>query len=104
MLSKTRKRQTPSSELRDYFRTLSDNARLEILDLLAASSQELTVSDLARRLNISQPLCSWHMRRLVKLGIVRMKRVGREARCSLNRARLKEYQRAFTTWLALRDE
>lgn len=104
MLTKTRKRETSFRELHDYFRTLSDNARLEILNLLAESSQDLTVSDLARRLNISQPLCSWHMRRLVKLGIVRMKRVGREARCSLNRARLNKYQRAFTTWLALRDE
>jgi DNA-binding transcriptional ArsR family regulator len=103
MLSKTRRRDPQSfQQLHAYFRTLSDAARLEILDLLAASSNDLTVTDLARRLNMSQPLCSWHIRRLVKLGIVRMKRVGREARCSLNRERLTEYQRAFKNWLALR--
>ncbi len=102
MLSKTRRRPSPTfMEMHSYFRTLSDAARLEILDLLAASSGDLTVGDLAKRLNISQPLCSWHMRRLVKLGVVRMKRVGREARCSLDRAKLQEYQRAFKKWLAL---
>lgn len=103
MLSKTRRRHTQTfQDMQDYFRTLSDAARLEILNLLAESAHDLTVGDLARRLNISQPLCSWHIRRLVKLGIVRMKRVGREARCSLNRARLKQFQRVFTEWLALR--
>lgn len=103
MLSKTRRRHAQTfQDLQDYFRTLSDTARLEILNLLAESAHDLTVGDLARRLNISQPLCSWHIRRLVKLGVVRMKRVGREARCSLNRARLQEFQRAFTNWLALR--
>lgn len=101
MLSKTRHIHTESiQDLQAYFRTLSDAARLEILDLLA-SSNDLTVGDLARRLNISQPLCSWHLHRLVKLGVVRMQRVGREARCSLNRERLQEYQRAFKNWLAL---
>jgi len=55
---------------------------------------------MARRLDISQPLCSWHIRRLVKLGIVRMRRVGREAHCSLDRTRLAEYEQAFSNLLA----
>jgi len=102
MLSKTQRSHTKAVlDLHAYFGTLSDTARLEILDLLARS-QDLTVTDLARRLDISQPLCSWHIRRLVKLGVVRIQRVGREARCSLNRERLQEYQRAFKNWLALR--
>lgn len=102
MLTKTQPHDPQSlQQLQAYFRTLSDAAHLEILDLLAASSKDLTVSDLARRLGISQPLCSWHIRRLVKLGVVKMTRVGREARCSLNRKRLIEFQRAFKNWLAL---
>jgi DNA-binding transcriptional ArsR family regulator len=102
MLSRTRRRRHLQSlrELQDYFRTLSDAARLDILKLLAASSQDLTISDMARRLDMSQPLCSWHLRRLVKLGIVRMHRVGREARCSLNRARLQEFEQRFSNLLA----
>lgn len=101
MFTKTRRRPSPAlKEFPAYFRTLGDSARLEILELLAGS-KDLTVGDLARQLDISQPLCSWHIRRLVELGVVRMKRVGREARCSLNRDRLQEYQRAFKKWLAL---
>ncbi len=86
-------------DLREYFSTLGDGARLRILDQLAASPSDLKVSDLARAVKLSQPLCSWHLRRLVKIGLVRMRRVGREARCSLDRARLKEYQRAFARML-----
>ncbi|HZQ05622.1 MAG TPA: metalloregulator ArsR/SmtB family transcription factor [Anaerolineae bacterium] len=102
MLSRTRRRRHPRSfeQLHEYFRTLSDTARLDILGLLAVSSHDLTVSDMARRLDISQPLCSWHIRRLVKLGIVRMRRVGREAHCSLDRTRLAEYEQAFSNLLA----
>ena len=101
MLSRTRRRRHPRAlqELREYFGILSDTARLDILGLLAASSHDLTVSDVARNLNISQPLCSWHVRRLVKLGLVRTRRVGREAHCSLDRARLQEFEQAFSNLL-----
>ncbi len=83
-------------DLRDYFRTLSDSARLSILDYLAAAPGDLNVSDLARAVRMSQPLCSWHLRRLVKIGLVRIRRVGREARCSLDRARLHEFEAALS--------
>ncbi len=90
-------------DLRDYFRTLSDSARLRILDQLAVSSSDLKVSDLARAVELSQPLCSWHLRRLVNIGLVKIRRVGREAWCSLDRARLKKYQHTFAQVLARRD-
>ena len=83
-------------DLREYFQTLGDGARLSILDSLAGTPGDLSVSDLARAVEMSQPLCSWHLRRLVKLGLVRMRRVGREARCSLDRARLHEFEAAFS--------
>ncbi len=82
-------------DLLEYFRTLSDSARLRMLDHLASSPDDLKVSDLARAMRMSQPLTSWHLRRLVKIGLVRIRRVGREARCSLDRARLSEYQYVF---------
>lgn len=75
---------------------MSDGARLSILDQLAATPDGLRVSDLARAVRMSQPLCSWHLNRLVRIGLVKIRRVGREARCSLDRARLKEYQYLFT--------
>ncbi len=89
-------------ELRDYFHTLGDGARLRILDDLAASPRALTVSDLARQVRMSQPLCSWHLRRLVKIGLVKMQRVGRQALCSLDRERMAEYEKKFSMILAER--
>ena len=101
MLSHTARGSSGDSlyELREYFRTLSDSTRLRILDYLAASPDDLKVSDLARAVRMSQPLCSWHLRRMMNIGLVRMRRVGREARCSLDRARLKEYQHTFSQLL-----
>ena len=101
MLSRTASRIRIHSfnELREYFRTLSDSARLSIVDHLAASPDDLRVSDLARAVRMSQPLCSWHLRRLVRIGLVKIRRVGREARCSLDRARLNEYQHTFSQLL-----
>jgi ArsR family transcriptional regulator len=80
-------------ELREYYRALSDAARLRILEQLAR--RELTVSELARGLRMSQPLVSWHLRRLVRTGLIKMQRDGREVRCSLDRVRMHEYEREF---------
>ncbi len=85
-------------DLREYYRALSDAARLRILHQLA--HRELTVSELARGLRMSQPLVSWHLRRLVRAGLVRMRREGREVRCSLDRTRLQEYEREFNALLS----
>lgn len=80
-------------ELREYYKALSDAARLRILGQLA--HRELTVTELARSLRMSQPLVSWHLRRLVRSGLIRMRREGREVFCSLDRSRLQEYERVF---------
>jgi ArsR family transcriptional regulator len=56
------------------------------------------VSALVQRVRISQPLMSWHLRRLTRAGIVRTNRVGREVRCSFDRERFAELQeRTFRT-------
>lgn len=101
MLSATRRRRELRTlpQLREYFRTLSDGARLRILSHLAASPHDLTVSEIAHYLEMSQPLCSWHLHRLVKIGLVRIRRVGREARCSFDRARVKEFDQIFLALL-----
>jgi ArsR family transcriptional regulator len=84
--------------LREYYLALSDATRLRILEQLAR--HELTVTEIARGLRMSQPLVSWHMRRLVRTGLVKMQREGREVRCSLNRARMHEYEREFDSLIA----
>lgn len=85
-------------DLREYYRTLSDATRLRIVEQLAR--RELTVTEIARGLRMSQPLVSWHMRRLVRTGLVKMQREGREVHCSLNRARMHEYEREFDSLIA----
>ncbi len=85
-------------ELREYYLALSDSTRLRIVEQLAR--RELTVSEIARGLRMSQPLVSWHLRRLVRTGLVKVQRDGREARCSLNRARMHEYEREFDSLIA----
>jgi len=76
-----------------HFYALKDVVRLEMLTVLA--EREYTANELAEVLNKSQPLISWHLRRLKAAGIVKIRRSGREVYCSLDRAVLIEQQQAF---------
>jgi ArsR family transcriptional regulator, arsenate/arsenite/antimonite-responsive transcriptional repressor len=76
-------------ELKSYYRALGDVNRLRIVHILVTEGEK-PVSELARRLRISQPLMSWHLRRLSRAGIIRMERTGREVRCSFDRDRFGE--------------
>src|SRR6266542_1599489 len=76
-------------ELRTYHRALGDVTRLRVVQLLATEGEQ-TVSEIARRLRISQPLLTWHLHRLKRSAIVRTVRVGREVRCSFDRDRFSE--------------
>jgi DNA-binding transcriptional ArsR family regulator len=76
-------------ELRSFYRALGDVNRLRIVQILVTEGEQ-PVSELARRLRISQPLMSWHLRRLGRAGIVRMEREGRVVRCSFDRERFAE--------------
>lgn len=84
-----------SKDLTKCFKALSDIARLRIVAQLAAKG-ELNVSELVEALEVSQPLISWHLRRLEKVSLVKVRREGRQAYCSLNWARLRRYLREFT--------
>lgn len=70
-------------ELKTTLKALGDMARLTIVYHLA-HAQEVTVTDLAELLGISQPLVSWHLRRLRRAGIISTRRAGRQSYCSLN--------------------
>jgi len=89
--------QTPDGELRElarYFYTLKDVLRLRILVTLAGSG-EMTVTELAQALHISQPLVSFHLRPLRLLGLVQVRRAGREVHCSVNLAEIQRRQDEF---------
>ncbi len=84
-------------ELKAFHRALGDVTRLRAVQILATEG-DLSVSELVHRLRISQPLMSWHLRRLTRAGIVRTERLGREVRCSFDRERFSEMQeRTFRT-------
>lgn len=76
-------------ELKTYYRALGDVTRLRIVQLLATEGEQ-AVSEIARRLRVSQPLLTWHLHRLKRSGIVRAVRAGREVRCSFDRERFAE--------------
>lgn len=77
-----------------YFYALKEEWRLLMLRALA-EADELTVSELAQRLNISQPLLSWHLRRLRQAHIVTVRKEGRESYYALERERMAAYQAEF---------
>ena len=70
-------------EMRAYFRALADVRRLRIVAELS-HTPEITVKELCMRLRASQPLVSWHLRVLVRCGVVRTRRQGRQVFCRLD--------------------
>src|SRR3989442_7702413 len=79
--------QSSLRELRSYYRALGDVNRLRIVQILVTEGEQ-PVSLLAKRLRISQPLMSWHLRRLRRAGIIRMERLGRDVRCTFDREKV----------------
>jgi DNA-binding transcriptional ArsR family regulator len=70
-------------------KALSDPTRLRLVQRLAQG--EGTVTDLMRHVDLSQPLVSWHLRRLRTAGLVETRRSGREVICSLSREALRRF-------------
>lgn len=76
----------PQDEMRElaaYHKALADPTRLRILRRLSAAPG--TVTDLIEHVDLSQPLVSWHVRRLRSAGLIETQRNGREVICSLRR-------------------
>ena len=85
-------------EVARYFYALKDILRLRILVMLAESG-EMTVTELARALHVSQPLVSFHLRPLRVIGLVQVRRSGREVYCSLNMSEIQRRQAEFLEML-----
>ncbi len=75
-------------ELKIMMRALADIARLTIVYHLAHQG-EITVTTLTELLGISQPLVSWHLRKLRRAGLVHTRRVGRQVYCALDNSRFQ---------------
>lgn len=75
-------------ELKLMVKALGDVARLTIVYHLARH-EEVTVTELTDLLSISQPLVSWHLRKLRRAGLIETRRVGRQVYCTLNTDRFR---------------
>jgi ArsR family transcriptional regulator len=81
-------------DLKYVLKAMADPARLNILHQLAGG-RETNVTDLVEALELSQPLVSWHLRSLRRVGLVRTRRRGREVYCSLDTTRYTDCQQAL---------
>ena len=98
-----RRRDMSDADLREmarYFQALRDVLRLRILWTLTEHG-EMTVTELAQALHVSQPLISFHLRPLRLLALVQVRRAGREVYCSVNVAEIQRRQAEFTDMLSL---
>jgi DNA-binding transcriptional ArsR family regulator len=75
-------------ELKITLKALAGIARLTIVYHLVHQG-EVTVTDLIDLLGISQPLVSWHLRKLRRAGVIQTRRVGRQVYCSLVAQRIQ---------------
>jgi ArsR family transcriptional regulator, arsenate/arsenite/antimonite-responsive transcriptional repressor len=76
-------------ELKTMVKALGDVVRLTIVYHLARQG-EITVSTLTEKLGLSQPLASWHLRKLRRAGLIDTRRTGRQVYCSLNHTRYQD--------------
>jgi len=72
----------------DVFRAISDPTRRQILDLLSGGEQP--VAELARQFQVTLSAISQQMRVLREVGLVTVRRAGRERRYRLSPNALKE--------------
>ncbi|HWH38080.1 MAG TPA: metalloregulator ArsR/SmtB family transcription factor [Candidatus Limnocylindrales bacterium] len=83
----------PPDDLRDlraFHKALADTTRLRLLQRLADAPA--TVTELTGHVDLSQPLVSWHLRRLEVAGLIETRRSGREVICSLRRDALDRFR------------
>lgn len=71
-------------DLKVAVKALAGVTRLAMVHYLARQP-EITVTDLTEILGISQPLVSWHLRKLQRAGLAATRRAGRQVYCSLNK-------------------
>jgi DNA-binding transcriptional ArsR family regulator len=83
----------PPADLREisiFHKALADPTRLRLLQRLA--HRQATVSELQEHVDLSQPLVSWHLRRLRAAGLIETRRAGREVICTIARDAFDRFQ------------
>jgi len=78
-------------DLRTYFRAMADPRRIRMVAEIAATPG-ISVKEICLRLRASQPLVSWHLRVLVRCGLVTTRRQGRLVLCDVHRPAFAAYE------------
>ncbi len=95
--------QNPRNELPDHFLAFANPTRLRILERLGKVGEE-NVTDLAEHLHMSQPRISWHLRMLRVGGVVRIRRDGRQAYCSLDVESIGRFRERLDQLIGIKDQ
>jgi len=72
----------------EIFEILGSTTRLKILKTI--STEEKCVDSLSKKLKLSQPTVSYHLKLLLNFGLVRQSKVAQWARYKLNKEKLAE--------------
>lgn len=82
-----------------FFKAFGDRSRLKILQLL--SSKEMTVNEIVRAMELSQPTVSRHLALLREAEIVIDRRQGQQVFYSLNKGAVENCCSGFCSCLAI---
>lgn len=78
------------NQLRHMLKTLADDSRLSMLRLL--NSGELSVGELAQRVDLSEPTVSHHLSRLREAGLVSLRMAGTQRFYTINQSGLTRFK------------
>lgn len=70
----------------EWFATLSDPTRVRLLHTVSTAPGQISVGDVARMLDISQPTASHHVKKLADVGFIRVEKQGTTSLLSVNAA------------------
>ena len=77
----------------EVFKALGDPTRLRIIRMLASEMEkDLSVSELAKKLGVTQPAASQHIKVLKNIGILESKRGGNSVYYNIKADVLKQYK------------
>ena len=86
-----------AATLASVFKALADQSRVQIVNLLANASDPVCVCDFVPQLGLSQGTVSFHLKKLLDVGLLEREQRGTWAYYSLNREGLDRLADVFTT-------
>lgn len=86
----------------NYFKALSDENRLMIIDLLSCG--ELCACEILEKFKFTQPTLSHHMKILCSCGLVNARKNGKWIHYSLNSEKIEKFKKFFNSITSSKDD